>query len=88
MEQNYLNKLEKIQPALVPDFMLDGIKKKIEEKRITDKRNGNYALIFAFVLLFANVGILSEYNNKTNTNTANQEVNLYSIETSNFIGYE
>ena len=36
MEQNYLNKLEKIEPVLVPDFLMEGIKNKIiaEDKLI------------------------------------------------------
>jgi hypothetical protein len=52
-----------------------------------DKRNSNYALVFAFALLFVNLGILSSYD-KMNKNTANQEINPYSIDESTFIGYE
>ena len=87
MEQDFLNRLEKIEPVSVPDFLLDGIKNKIETKRISDKRNGNYAMVFAFVLVFANVGILTAYNTNKSS-TANQEVNPYSMEVSNLIPYE
>ncbi|MGK0435792.1 MAG: hypothetical protein ACJAX0_000020 [Flavobacteriales bacterium] len=85
MEQDYLNKIEKVS---IPDSLLEGIKNKIETKRITEKRNGNYALAFAFALLFVNAGTLTTYNNTKNSNKANQEVNPFSINESTFIGYE
>ena len=85
MKQEYLNKLEKVS---VPDFLLEGIKNKIETKRITDKRSGNYALVFAFILLFVNAGTLKAYSSTNNSNTASQEVNPYSIDESTLIGYE
>lgn len=89
MGQDYLNKLEKIEPVLVPDFLMDGIKNKIEAKRVTDKRNGNFTLVLAFILLLANVGVISSYNSKGNSNnTANVEVNPYSFNQSSFIEYD
>lgn len=88
MEQDYLTNLVEIEPVSVPDFLLEGVRNKIEMKRIKDKRNTNYALAFAFVLLFANFGILTAYKTKTNKNTASQVINPYSLQESTFIGYE
>ena len=87
MEQDYLNNLEEIEPVSVPDFLLEGVRNKIEAKRIKDKRNGNYALVFAFVLLFANLGILTTYSTNK-THTAAQSINTYSLQESTFIEYD
>lgn len=85
MKQDYLNEIEKVS---VPDFLLEGIKNKIETKQKADKRNGNYVLVFTFILLFINAGTLSAYSSLNKSNTATQEANPYSIDESTFIGYE
>lgn len=88
MEQDYINKLSEVEQVSVPDSILEVITNKIETKRITDKRNTNIAMVFAFVLLFANAGILSTYSNKSESNGAEISLNPYEFNTSTLVSYE
>ncbi|MEN8929284.1 MAG: hypothetical protein ABF242_07725 [Flavobacteriales bacterium] len=88
MEQGNLDKLSRIEPVSVPDFLLDRIKNKIETKQIVEKRNTNFLLAFALVLLIVNGGVLTTYSSDQDSKNTSQTINPYSISETIFTGYE